>query len=76
MTRSLLKQPALGALVLLKMSEVRQRTGLGRSEIYRRIAMGVFPRPVKLGARASAWPAHEVEAWAAARIAERDGAMP
>lgn len=28
-----------------------------------------FPKPVKLSANCSAWPASEVEAWAQARIA-------
>ena len=58
---------------LLRLPEVLTRVGLSRSEVYRRITDGTFPRPVKLGERASAWPEQEIEAWAAARIAERDG---
>ena len=57
---------------LLRRPEVEARTGLSRSELYRRIAQGDFPAPVKLGERASAWPAAEVDGWIAARIAERD----
>ncbi len=59
-------------LTLLRLSEVCRRTGKSRSEVYRRIAAGDFPQPVKLGERASAWPAHEVAAWIATRIAMRD----
>ena len=59
-------------LTLLRLREVCRRTGKSRSEVYRRIAAGDFPQPVKLGERASAWPAHEVAAWIAARIAARD----
>jgi prophage regulatory protein len=59
-------------LRLLRLPAVRQRTGKCRSDIYRGIARGTFPAPVKLGARASAWNAAEVDAWIAARIAERD----
>lgn len=59
-------------LSLLRLREVKARTALSGSEIYRRIAAGTFPAPVKLGERASAWPGHEISAWCAARIAERD----
>lgn len=57
---------------LLRLPEVRRRTGISRSELYRRICAGTFPGPVKLGERASAWPADEVDAWIAARVAARD----
>jgi len=58
--------------VLLRLPEVKAHTGLSRSELYRRIAKGAFPAPVKIGARASAWSSAEVERWKAERIAERD----
>lgn len=57
---------------LLRLPQVKDCTGLSRSDIYRRISAGTFPKPVKLGERASAWPAHEVMAWVASRIAARD----
>lgn len=57
---------------LERLPSVRARTGLSRSEIYRRIAVGAFPPPVKLGERASAWSMVEVDTWIATRIAERD----
>ena len=57
---------------LERLPSVRARTGLSQTEIYRRIAKKAFPAPVKLGERASAWHAAEVDAWIAARIAERD----
>lgn len=74
MTRdSLAPVPANGErLTLLRLPEVRRRTGVCRSDIYRGIARGTFPTPVKLGERASAWNAIEVDAWITARIAERD----
>jgi prophage regulatory protein len=58
--------------VLLRLPEVKAHTGLSRSELYRRIAQGTFPAPVKIGVRASAWSSAEVERWKAERIAERD----
>jgi prophage regulatory protein len=64
--------PAPGPLTLERLPHVRARTGLSRSEIYRRIALGEFPAPVKLGPRASAWHTAEIDAWIAQRIAVRD----
>lgn len=58
--------------ILLRLPQVKLRSGLSRSEIYRRVALGTFPAPVKIGERASAWSSEEVERWMAARIAERD----
>lgn len=59
-------------LQLVRLPSVKSATGLSRSEIYRRIASGDFPKPIKLGERASAWAEHEVTAWIASRIAARD----
>jgi prophage regulatory protein len=58
--------------ILLRLPEVKAHTGLSRSSLYRRIAEGTFPAPVKIGARASAWSSAEIERWKADRIAERD----
>ena len=57
---------------LLRLKEVCRRTGKSRSDIYRCIAEGRFPAPVKLGERSSAWVEAGVSDWVAARIAERD----
>jgi prophage regulatory protein len=59
-------------LSLLRLREVTRRTGKSRSSVYRDVAAGTFPAPVKLGERASAWPAAEVDRWIAGRIAARD----
>jgi prophage regulatory protein len=72
MTRDTTSAPVAGALILERLPKVRARTGLSRSEIYRRIASGTFPAPIKLGERASAWSVAEVDRWIADRIAERD----
>jgi prophage regulatory protein len=66
--------PTPGALILERLPSVKARTGLSRSEIYRRIAAHppTFPAPVKLGKRSSAWNAAEVDRWIAGRIAARD----
>jgi prophage regulatory protein len=56
---------------ILRLPDVKSATGLSRSTVYLRIAHGVFPHPVSLGGRAVGWPAHEVEALNAARIASK-----
>ena len=59
---------------LQRLPQVRARTGLSKSEIYRRIAAypPTFPAPIKLGERASAWSSTEIDKWIADRIAARD----
>jgi prophage regulatory protein len=58
---------------LLRLPEVQSIVGLCRAMIYRAVASGRFPEPVKLG-RVSAWPESEVLAWIEARKAERSAA--
>ena len=58
-------------LRLIRLPQVRERTGLGVTSIYGRIRDGVFPPPVRLTARCSAWPSHEIDAVVAAIIAGR-----
>ena len=55
---------------LLRRPEVQNLTGLARATIYRDMAMGRFPRPVKIGRRAVAWPKSVIDRWIAERKAE------
>jgi len=59
---------------ILRLPDVKASTGLSRSTIYLRITQGVFPKPVSLGGRAVGWPAHEVAALNAGRIAGKPDA--
>lgn len=45
---------------MLRLAEVSARLGAGRSAIYARIQDGTLPKPVRIGARISGWPAHEI----------------
>jgi prophage regulatory protein len=54
---------------LLRLPAVKAQSGYSRSTIYLRISQGLWTRPVSLGARAVAWPAADVAALNAARIA-------
>ena len=66
----------------IRLPEVLNRTGFGRTSIYRKMEDGSFPRSVKLGgppidpnvfdSRAIAWIEDEVEQWIESRIDECD----
>jgi len=56
---------------LLRLPAVLAESGLSRSTIYNRIKEGLWPKQVSLGERASGWPASEVAALNAARIASK-----
>jgi prophage regulatory protein len=55
----------------LRLPEVRNRVPYSRATIYRLISQGQFPEPFKLGPRAVAWRASDVDNWIADRL--RDG---
>jgi prophage regulatory protein len=49
---------------ILRLKQVAQIVGIGRSSIYRKVQEGTFPSPIKLGsARASGWISGEVYGW-------------
>lgn len=56
---------------LIRLPEVQELTGLGRSAIYDMAGRNEFPAPVKISVRASAWVECEVIEWIDSRIAQR-----
>ncbi|MGR5069893.1 helix-turn-helix transcriptional regulator [Vibrio sp. PNB23_22_6] len=54
---------------IIRLPEVKQRTGLSRSTIYLRMSKGLFPKSISLGARAVGWLEADVEQWLGACIA-------
>jgi prophage regulatory protein len=54
---------------MLRLPDVRRKTGLGRSTILAQVAAGLLPPPIKLGARAVGWVEGEIDAILTARIA-------
>ena len=56
----------------LRRPAVTERYALPPSTLYDWIKQGLFPRPVRLGARAVGWAVEELEAWERDRAAERD----
>jgi prophage regulatory protein len=61
------------AEVLLKIRSVKHACALSRSELYRRMRVGDFPKPVAIGLRAVAWRQSEVNAWIESRRPKSHG---
>ena len=53
---------------ILRLPEVRKRTGLSRSSIYAFMKEGKFPPSTRLGQRSIGWAASTIDAWIAERI--------
>lgn len=53
----------------LRRPAVEAATGLSRSTIYDMMDRGEFPRPIRIGRRAVAWPESAIVAWLANRPA-------
>jgi len=47
----------------LRLSVVKELTGLSRSSIYLRISEQRFPKPINLGGRAVAWLERDIDTW-------------
>ena len=54
---------------IIRLAEVKSKTGLSRSSIYERIKDGSFPSPIKITNHAVGWIEQEVDDWIAQRIA-------
>jgi len=61
--------------LLLRRPEVERLTGKSRTTIYTDVRAGRFPAPIRTGQQSVAWLASEVDAWLAARVAERDSQL-
>lgn len=55
---------------ILRLAQVREVTGLGRSCIYQLQAQKEFPQRIKIGVRAVGWIESEVQQWVAKRISQ------
>lgn len=57
----------------LRLNEVQERVGLGRTSIYKLIGEGKFPKPVHILCRNVAWVDSEIDEWMMDRIDEKRG---
>lgn len=55
--------------IIYRLPVVKSASGYSRSTVYFRISQGLWTKQVSLGPRCVGWPAHEVAALNAARIA-------
>jgi len=61
----------------LRLNEVKERVGLGRTSIYKLVNENNFPKPVRVLGRNVAWIDSEIDEWMMQRIAdERGDAIP
>lgn len=51
---------------LLRLTEVKSRTGLSRTTVYRRMNRGEFPQAISIGSNAVAWYESDIDHWVAA----------
>jgi len=51
------------AIAILRLPDVKARTGLSRTSIYSKVSEGLFPEPISLGARAIGWIESEIDEW-------------
>jgi len=66
----LIDAPSVGPR-LLRIKGLKEKIGFSQAMIYRWMAAGTFPRPQKIG-YGSVWLESEIDAWIAARLAERE----
>ena len=56
---------------ILRLAQVIDMTGLGKTKIYELQAQGRFPMSVRITAHSVGWVEQEVQAWLTGRLAER-----
>lgn len=55
--------PDLEPRKIIRLDEVREMTGLGKTTLYRKMDRDEFPRQIPLGARSVGWYEDEVQDW-------------
>lgn len=64
---------SLGLPPLARVAQLSSVIGISESQIWALAAKGLFPKPVKLSRRCTAWRRADVERWLAIRITESGG---
>ena len=54
--------------IILRLPQVKKRTGLSRSSIYLRMANNDFPQTISLGGRSVGWLEQDIDEWIVERI--------
>jgi len=53
---------------LVRLPEVKQKSGKSRSAIYKGMQDGTFPKSISLGSKSVAWLESEIDAWISDRV--------
>lgn len=56
----------------MRLPEVKEKTGLSKSAIYKKIKEGEFPVSVPIGSRTVAWLESDINEWVEWRVQVRD----
>ena len=56
---------------LLTLKEVKHKTGLGSTTVYKLVKRGEFPRQVQVGPRSVRWLQTEIDQWISRRVEQR-----
>lgn len=56
---------------ILRLTEVKLRTGLSRSTIYLAVKNDQFPKPINIGIRSVGWLESEINSWISSCIEQR-----
>lgn len=56
---------------LIRLNDVRAKTGLSRSAIYQAMKDNKFPQAVNIGSRSVGWVEYEIDSWIRNRMATR-----
>lgn len=60
---------------LLRLPEVKARTGLSRSTIYLKMSLGEFPKQIQLSKRCVGWSSEAIDDWITDQLTRAD-ALP
>jgi len=68
------KMPNHPSMSISRRPQVQARTGIPKATMYAMMAMGAFPKPIKIGVRAVAWLDSDIDKWIEARaVASKKG---
>ena len=63
-----------GTDALIDVKEASRIAGISRTEVWRQVKAGTFPKPTRLGTRCTRYSLCEVSDWVKQRLAEREAA--
>lgn len=58
----------MNQIKLIRLTEVIELTGLGKSTVWMYIQQGKFPKQIKISPRISVWKLSDIEAWISKQI--------